>query len=183
LLSSKDLCTIERLGEILPLVDALKIEGRSKSEFYVASTTKAYRHVRDALLKGEPISEDIKNLVYQIPHRRYWEGFLFHGILYAPDGADKPVDYDLSKVDVQYTTMEELNQKLSQSSSKDKDELDTQVGQTIASITYDSAGPLPSKLYYGLFLPEFKQIEGKKYIKFVPKQLIYPGTEVQVILP
>ena len=35
ILSSKDLCTIERLKEILPYVDALKIEGRSKSEFYV----------------------------------------------------------------------------------------------------------------------------------------------------
>jgi putative protease len=35
ILSSKDLCTIEKLQEILPYVDAIKIEGRSKSEFYV----------------------------------------------------------------------------------------------------------------------------------------------------
>lgn len=35
LLSSRDLCTIDQLASILPWVDAMKIEGRSKSEFYV----------------------------------------------------------------------------------------------------------------------------------------------------
>jgi hypothetical protein len=34
-MSSKDLSVINRLAEVLPYVDALKIEGRSKSEFYV----------------------------------------------------------------------------------------------------------------------------------------------------
>jgi len=50
ILSSKDLCTIDRLAEILPYVDAIKIEGRSKSEFYVAAVVKAYKHVRDSLV-------------------------------------------------------------------------------------------------------------------------------------
>jgi len=35
MMSSKDLCTIERLAEIIPHLDGLKIEGRSKSELYV----------------------------------------------------------------------------------------------------------------------------------------------------
>ena len=35
IMSSRDLCTIDRLEEIIPYVDAMKIEGRSKSEFYV----------------------------------------------------------------------------------------------------------------------------------------------------
>jgi collagenase-like PrtC family protease len=85
LLSSKDLCTIERLKEILPVVDGLKIEGRSKSEFYVAATTRAYRHTRDSILAGKEPDENIKNLVYQIPHRYYWEGFLFNDIRYTPE--------------------------------------------------------------------------------------------------
>jgi putative protease len=50
ILSSKDLCTIDRLAEILPYVDAFKIEGRSKSEFYVGAVVKAYKHVRDCIL-------------------------------------------------------------------------------------------------------------------------------------
>lgn len=35
IMSSRDLCTIDRLEEIIPYIDAMKIEGRSKSEFYV----------------------------------------------------------------------------------------------------------------------------------------------------
>lgn len=50
ILSSKDLCTIDKLDKILPYVDALKIEGRSKSEFYVGGIVKAYKHVRDSIL-------------------------------------------------------------------------------------------------------------------------------------
>lgn len=187
ILSSKDLCTIERLGEILPVVDALKIEGRSKSEFYVASTVKAYRHVRDSLTKEMPMEQSIKNLVYQIPHRRYWEWFLFHGILYAPDSADKSPDYDLSKTKVEYISQEQLNQRVSSNSTSEDerfdDVVDTQVWPTLSSITYDTAWPVNSKLYYGLFLPEFKELNGHRYIKFVPKQLIYPGDIVNVIIP
>jgi hypothetical protein len=79
-MSSKDLCTVEKLGELLPYVDWLKIEWRSKSEFYVASCVKAYKHVRDSILSWEPINENIKNLVYSIPHRDYWDGFLFNDV-------------------------------------------------------------------------------------------------------
>lgn len=35
IMSSRDLCTIDRLEKIIPYIDAMKIEGRSKSEFYV----------------------------------------------------------------------------------------------------------------------------------------------------
>lgn len=71
MMSSKDLCMIERLGELLPYLDGLKIEGRSKSELYVGAVAKAYRHVRDAIVHDAPINESIKNIVYQIPHRPY----------------------------------------------------------------------------------------------------------------
>lgn len=80
ILSSKDLCAIERLQELMPYVDALKIEWRSKSEFYVGSTVKAYKHVRDAIVNGTEINQDIKNLVYKIPHREYRDGFLFNDL-------------------------------------------------------------------------------------------------------
>ena len=86
ILSSKDLCTIDRLWELLPYVDAMKIEGRSKSEFYVGALVKAYKHVRDSILNGTPIDENIKNLVNVIPHREYWSGFLFNDLKDYPEG-------------------------------------------------------------------------------------------------
>jgi putative protease len=86
LLSSRDLCTIQRMKELLPHIDAMKIEGRSKSEFYVSAITKAYKHVRDAIVQGTAIDEQIINLVHMVPHRTYWEGFLFHPLKEFPDG-------------------------------------------------------------------------------------------------
>ena len=86
LLSSKDLCTIDKLKEILPYVDAIKIEWRSKSEFYVGALVKAYKHVRDAILSNSKIDPTIANLVNVIPHREYWDGFLFHKKSDFPEG-------------------------------------------------------------------------------------------------
>lgn len=86
ILSSKDLCTIDRLAELMPHIDAMKIEGRSKSEFYVGSVVKAYKHVRDAIIAGTPIDENIKNLVNVIPHRQYRSGFVFNKLADYPEG-------------------------------------------------------------------------------------------------
>ncbi len=92
--SSKDMCTIEKLWEILPYVDWLKIEWRSKSEWYAAATARAYSHVRDCILEWKEIDPKIKNLVYDIPHRHYWEWFLFNSIRNAPDGEEDSISYD-----------------------------------------------------------------------------------------
>jgi U32 family peptidase len=85
ILSSKDLCTIDKLKEILPYVDAIKIEGRSKSEFYVGAIVKAYKHVRDAILAKKKIDPKIANLVNVIPHREYRSGFLFNQLKDFPE--------------------------------------------------------------------------------------------------
>ncbi len=48
ILSSKDLCLIKRIPEIVEMgVTSLKIEGRLKSEYYVASVVNAYRNAID----------------------------------------------------------------------------------------------------------------------------------------
>jgi len=85
-MSSKDLCVIDRLEEIIPYVDAIKLEWRSKSEFYVGSLTKAYTHVRDSILNKTTINENIKDLVNMIPHREYREWFLLNKLNKYPDG-------------------------------------------------------------------------------------------------
>ncbi len=85
ILSSKDLCTIDKLKEILPYVDAIKIEWRSKSEFYVGAIVKAYKHVRNAILAKKKIDPKIANLVNVIPHRAYRDGFLFNQLKDFPE--------------------------------------------------------------------------------------------------
>jgi len=76
IMSSKDMCTIHRLQEIIPYVDALKIEWRSKSELYAGAMVKAYKHARDAILSGQTPNAEIIDLVNQVPHRPYRDGFL-----------------------------------------------------------------------------------------------------------
>ena len=50
-MSSKDLCLIKDIPEIIDLgVTSLKIEGRLKSEYYVASVVNAYRNALDDYL-------------------------------------------------------------------------------------------------------------------------------------
>jgi len=85
ILSSKDLCTIDRMKEIIPYVDAIKIEWRSKSEFYVGAIVKAYKHVRDAIVAKKKIDPKIANLVNVIPHREYRSGFLFNKLNEFPE--------------------------------------------------------------------------------------------------
>lgn len=87
ILSSKDLCVIDKLEEVMPYVDALKIEWRSKSEFYVWAVVSAYKHVRDSILEWRKPDLEFRNLVDKIPHRTYWDGFLFNNVKSAiPDG-------------------------------------------------------------------------------------------------
>ena len=46
--SSKDLCLIKEIPEIIEMgVDSLKIEGRLKTEYYIASVVNTYRHAID----------------------------------------------------------------------------------------------------------------------------------------
>lgn len=53
--SSKDLCLIKEIPEIIEMgVDSLKIEGRLKTEYYLASVVNAYRNAIDDYMKDPP---------------------------------------------------------------------------------------------------------------------------------
>jgi U32 family peptidase len=81
LLSSKDLCLIEYLPEILASgITSLKIEGRMKSAYYVAVVTRTYRQALAALKqqkeKYKCRPEWIEELT-KISNRGYTTGFAF----------------------------------------------------------------------------------------------------------
>lgn len=79
--NSKDLCLIEHLPEIVASgVSSLKIEGRMKGIYYVASVVRAYRAALDAIRdEGDSYHfrpEWLEELC-KISHRGYTTGFLF----------------------------------------------------------------------------------------------------------
>lgn len=77
--NSKDLCLIEHLPEIIDAgVTSLKIEGRVKTEYYVASVVKAYREAIDAYYRDGSYYTFDPNLyeeLKKVSHRRYCTGF------------------------------------------------------------------------------------------------------------
>jgi putative protease len=81
IMSSKDLCTIEFLEDLIKAgVSALKIEGRNKTDFYVATVARAYRTALDLIKAGKYTKakkEELKKELLALTHRDYTTGFLF----------------------------------------------------------------------------------------------------------
>lgn len=78
ILNSKDLCLIEHLDKLRDAgVDSLKIEGRVKTDFYVATVTGAYRRALDDLQNDRPFDRTLLEEVCKVSHRAYYTGFLF----------------------------------------------------------------------------------------------------------
>lgn len=77
ILSSRDLCCIGLLDELIDAgVTSLKIEGRMKTEYYVAVVTNAYRRVLDGTMTVEEAQKELLT----VSHRPYTTGF-YHGEL------------------------------------------------------------------------------------------------------
>ncbi|HHW30090.1 MAG TPA: U32 family peptidase [Clostridiaceae bacterium] len=80
--NSKDLCMIEHLPEIIATgVSSVKIEGRMKSSYYVATVVKAYREALDAYYR-DPVnyvfSPKWMEEISKASHREYTTGFYFN---------------------------------------------------------------------------------------------------------
>lgn len=174
IMSSRDLCTIDRLEEIIPYIDAMKIEGRSKSEFYVWGMVSAYKHVRDALIDGTPIDPEIKNLVNVIPHREYRDGFLFHNIKEFPDreNNDHAREPETPQIEENQTSVSDNNEE----------EIKSNLTRN-SSITKTCAGPLFARNYFWQVLSESIEINGETYHKISPKEVIEPGIQLHYLTP
>lgn len=74
ILSSRDLCMINNLDDVINAgVDSLKIEGRMKSVYYVASVTRAYRKALDRAQDANIYIDELIN----VSHREYTTGFFY----------------------------------------------------------------------------------------------------------
>lgn len=79
ILNAKDLCMIEHIDDLIEAgVTSLKIEGRAKSSYYVATVTNAYRKVLDCAFRGEKAPDWVIDEVYKVSHRKYCTGFFYN---------------------------------------------------------------------------------------------------------
>ncbi len=77
IMNAKDLSTIQIINDLISAgISSLKIEGRTKSHYYVSMITRAYRWAIDRSLHNDEITSDILNEVYSVANRGYVTGFL-----------------------------------------------------------------------------------------------------------
>ena len=94
ILSTKDLCLVKHLKEMIEAgIDSFKVEGRTKSLYYVSATAKAYREAIDDVLKNPDADmTPYYNELLKVGNRGYTTGF-YLGEGYPKDG----YSYDISK--------------------------------------------------------------------------------------
>ncbi|MEN0104983.1 MAG: tRNA 5-hydroxyuridine modification protein YegQ [Pseudomonas sp.] len=77
IMNSKDLRAVQHVERLVQMgVHSLKIEGRTKSHFYVARTAQVYRQAIDAAVAGKPFSPQWLADLDSLANRGYTEGFL-----------------------------------------------------------------------------------------------------------
>ncbi len=76
ILNSRDLRAIEYVARLAEIgVDSLKIEGRTKSPYYVARSCQAYRKAIDDALAGRPFDPQLVGQLDGLANRGYTAGF------------------------------------------------------------------------------------------------------------
>ena len=76
IMNSKDLRAVEHVGKLIDIgVDCLKIEGRTKSHYYVARVTQSYRQAIDAAERGETFNPALLGDLENLANRGYTDGF------------------------------------------------------------------------------------------------------------
>jgi putative protease len=77
ILNSKDLCTIKILDKLITSgIDSFKIEGRTKSIYYLSIITRAYRLALDTIFNKKLIDTSLEHEMYAVANRGYMTGFL-----------------------------------------------------------------------------------------------------------
>ena len=76
IMNSKDLRAIEHVQRLVDIgIDSLKIEGRTKSHYYVARTAQTYRQAIDDALAGRPFQPELIGILENLANRGYTDGF------------------------------------------------------------------------------------------------------------
>ena len=76
IMNSKDLRAIEHIARLVEIgVDSLKIEGRTKSGYYVARTAQTYRKAIDDAVAGKPFDTTLLADLESLANRGYTDGF------------------------------------------------------------------------------------------------------------
>jgi putative protease len=78
LISSRDMCLLPHLGQLASAgICGFKIEGRNKSEYYLAAVTRTYRKALDDLRAGKKYDPALSEEIAKTGNRGFFSGFYF----------------------------------------------------------------------------------------------------------
>ena len=76
IMNSRDLRAIEHIHRLTEIgIDCVKIEGRTKSHYYVARTAQTYRWAIDDAAAGRPFNPELVGILENLANRGYTDGF------------------------------------------------------------------------------------------------------------
>lgn len=76
IMNSKDLRAVEHVEQLVKIgIDSLKVEGRTKSIYYVARTAQVYRQAINDAVKGRPFNLELLGALDALANRGYTDGF------------------------------------------------------------------------------------------------------------
>ena len=76
IMNSKDLRAVEHVERLMKIgIDSLKVEGRTKSIYYVARTAQVYRQAIDDVVAGRPLNLNLLGALDALANRGYTNGF------------------------------------------------------------------------------------------------------------
>lgn len=76
IMNSKDLRAVQHVERLVTMgIHSLKIEGRTKSHYYVARTAQVYRKAIDDALAGKSFNKELMDELGTLANRGYTEGF------------------------------------------------------------------------------------------------------------
>ncbi|MFW5452418.1 tRNA 5-hydroxyuridine modification protein YegQ [Thioalkalivibrio sulfidiphilus] len=76
IMNSKDLRAVEHVARLVRMgIDSLKIEGRTKSHYYVARTAQVYRRAIDDAVAGRDFDPSLLGILENLANRGYTDGF------------------------------------------------------------------------------------------------------------
>lgn len=88
IMSTKDLCLVNHIKKLCELgIDSFKVEGRTKSLYYVSAVAKTYRQLIDNKIQPDFAFEELK----KVGNRGYTEGF------FLENNNSTSYSYDISK--------------------------------------------------------------------------------------
>ncbi len=99
IMNSKDLRAIEHIDELWKAgVESFKIEGRTKSIYYLSLITKAYRKAIDRMIENKPFDPGLLRETEKTANRGFTTAFLLSGASRATERFDSPQEENLPQI-------------------------------------------------------------------------------------